>query len=91
MSRFQKLTNNYVYYNSMGESKGTLSAKELERYAKENGFSVVNSKGRTGHNRFLQAPNGTRRPIPTHGSRNGMGTGTVRSLLKFIEGNTGQS
>jgi len=60
-----------------------LTVRDLEKYVRKSGCSVEQS-GKPGHGRIVICRPGKWRPFPSHGQKNGLRTGTIRTLVKFI-------
>lgn len=66
--------------------RGRKSTRQIEHYARQNGFLVTGGNGR--HGKHLVAPNGLRHPMVDHGGNKGLATGTERDIIKFIKQNS---
>ena len=63
-----------------------MRAKEVQRYARNFGFSIEDGRGR--HGVHLVAPNGKECPLPIHGAGRTLATGTQHSIVAFIQQNS---
>ncbi|MBI2039517.1 hypothetical protein HYT18_00415 [Candidatus Microgenomates bacterium] len=62
-----------------------MTAREVQRYAKDLGFSVESGKGR--HGIHLVSADGRECPLPVHGRGRTLANGTQHSIMTFINQN----